>query len=112
MCSNPPLVRDKPLGAPGYVRPALPHGIVTPWMQCGTYFVRLLSTCVTVSGWCDWIQTVYVLVKLVGFYIDGLVQERRNSSALAMELRLSCTNPSICIMSYKPEAPFINMDKL
>ena len=29
-------------------------------------------------------------------YIDGFVQERRNSSALAMELRLSCTNPSIC----------------
>ena len=26
------------------------------------------------------------------FYIDGLVQERRNSSALAMELCLSCTN--------------------
>ena len=26
-----------------------------------------------------------------------LVQERRNSSALAMELRLSCTNPSICV---------------
>ena len=24
-----------------------------------------------------------------------LMQERRNSSALAMELRLSCTNPSI-----------------
>ena len=28
-------------------------------------------------------------------YINGLVQERRNSSALAMELHLSCTNPSI-----------------
>ena len=27
--------------------------------------------------------------------IDGLVQERRNSSALAMELRLSCINPLI-----------------
>ena len=27
--------------------------------------------------------------------IDGLVQERHISSALAMELRLSCTNPSI-----------------
>ena len=27
--------------------------------------------------------------------MNGLVQERRNSSALAMELRLSCTNPSI-----------------
>ena len=26
---------------------------------------------------------------------DGLVQERRNSSALALELRLSCTNPSM-----------------
>ena len=27
--------------------------------------------------------------------IDGLVQERCNSSALALELHLSCTNPSI-----------------
>ena len=27
-------------------------------------------------------------------YFDGLMQERRNSSALVMELRLSCTNPS------------------
>ena len=26
-------------------------------------------------------------------HLDGLVQERCNSSALAMELRLSCTNP-------------------
>ena len=29
------------------------------------------------------------------YYIDELVQERCNSSALAMELRLSCTNPLI-----------------
>ena len=28
-------------------------------------------------------------------YIDRLVQERRNSIANALELRLSCTNPSI-----------------
>ena len=28
-------------------------------------------------------------------YIDGLVLERRNSSALALELRLSCTNSSV-----------------
>ena len=27
-------------------------------------------------------------------YFDGSVQERRNSSALAMKLRLCCTNPS------------------
>ena len=26
-------------------------------------------------------------------YIDGLVQERRNSIANALDLRLSCTNP-------------------
>ena len=30
------------------------------------------------------------------FYLDGLVQEKRISIANAMELRLSCTNPSIC----------------
>ena len=34
-------------------------------------------------------------ISRVWDYIDVLVQERRNSSALAMELRLSCTNPSI-----------------
>ena len=28
-------------------------------------------------------------------YVDGLVQERRKSIASAVELRLSCTNPSI-----------------
>ena len=28
------------------------------------------------------------------YHVDGLVQERRNCNALAMELRLSCTNPS------------------
>ena len=31
-------------------------------------------------------------------YIDGLVQERRNSSAMRMELCLSCTKPSICLL--------------
>ena len=30
------------------------------------------------------------------FNIDVLVQDRRNSSALAMELRLSYINPSMC----------------
>ena len=28
-------------------------------------------------------------------YLDGLVQERRNSSVLAMQVRLSCLYPSI-----------------
>ena len=35
------------------------------------------------------------LTKSAGYQIDGLVQERYNSSALAVELHLSCTNPSI-----------------
>ena len=30
-------------------------------------------------------------------HIDGLVQERRNSIANALELRLSCTNPWIWV---------------
>ena len=33
-------------------------------------------------------------------HIDKLVQERRNSSALSMELCLSCTNPLICYEQY------------
>ena len=37
----------------------------------------------------------------VHIYIDGLVQERCNSSALVMELYLSCTNPLICHCSIK-----------
>ena len=34
-------------------------------------------------------------VKICQIYVDGLIQERRNSIAKAMELHLSCTNPSI-----------------
>ena len=39
-----------------------------------------------------WVSHVY---RVFDKYIDGLVQERRNSSALTMALRLSCTKPSI-----------------
>ena len=35
-------------------------------------------------------------IASVTVHFNMLVQERRNSSALAMELRISCTNPSIC----------------
>ena len=43
---------------------------------------------------------------LTGFhlYFSGLVQERCNSSALAMELRLSCIKPSICCC-YRAQEP-------
>ena len=39
----------------------------------------------------SWRETRYSRQSMY-HYIDGLVQERRNPSALAMELRLSCTN--------------------
>ena len=35
------------------------------------------------------------------YYFDGIVQERHNSSALAMELCLSCTNPPISSKHFK-----------
>ena len=43
---------------------------------------------------CGFTQAVYNW-SWVPDYINGLVQERRNSIADALELRLSCTNPSI-----------------
>ena len=47
---------------------------------------RLRDTCIPFCKPAAWYSKTHM---------DGLVQERRNSSALAMELRLSCTNPSI-----------------
>ena len=38
-------------------------------------------------------QSVLLIVYINRDYIDGLVQERPNSIAKALELRLSCTNP-------------------
>ena len=40
--------------------------------------------------------------ELMNDDIDGLVQESRSFSALAMELRLSCINPSIWSYEQKP----------
>ena len=69
------------------------------------------SSCVCVSSKLGIYLTFVIViphVKMITFdrdarkldYIDGLVLERCNSSALAMELRLSCTNPSIpCLLT-------------
>ena len=49
--------------------------------------------------WVSILFSVTFVIAVFSFrpcYIHGLVQERRNSSALAMELRLSCSNPLIC----------------
>ena len=43
---------------------------------------------------------IYVELNTWIDYFDGLVQERRNSIALAMELRLSWPNPSIYCWLY------------
>ena len=40
-------------------------------------------------------DTKIYLPASVTYHMDELVQERCNSSALAMEIHLSCTNPSI-----------------
>ena len=39
-------------------------------------------------------------------YIDGLVQERRNSIAKALDLHLSCTNPSILAVNKQTPSHF------
>ena len=53
----------------------------TTWFSCMNYWM-----------WLDWVNFLGWTRK----YINGLVQERCNSSALAMELRLSCINPQTC----------------
>ena len=49
------------------------------------------------------------------YHIDGLVQERRNSITKALELRLSCTNPSISrwwrILLFSPGSWFPNSSR-
>ena len=43
-----------------------------------------------------------MMIKVINNkHIDGLVQERRNSSALALELRLSCTNSSTSLVDFQ-----------
>ena len=49
-------------------------------------------------------------VSMSWCYIDGLVQERHKSIANALELYLSCTNPSIWLLS-SSEATLQNMGK-
>ena len=48
-----------------------------------------------------WVTPKYTVLLLLEFayHFDGSVQERRNSSALAMELHLSCSNPLIWYQS-------------
>ena len=65
-----------------------------------------------VFSWHNRIWFIRIWYEFSGFFsdllFDGFVQERRNSIADALELRLPCTNPSIChscflnINEYRP----------
>ena len=62
------------------------------------------------QNWMQW-QSYFVIphplkIRIYNQYVDGLVQERRNSSAL--ELRLSCTNPSICLAKFVKINPYFH----
>ena len=64
------------------------------WRHCN----GVIQTKLTTTKLCVYtVHTKHTYDSRYGMhqYIDGLAQERRNSSALAMELRLSCTKPSI-----------------
>ena len=56
-----------------------------------------------VMGWLLWVlwgNLWYTYQECTVQYVYGLVQERRNSIANALELRLSCTKPSIhCLIT-------------
>ena len=55
-----------------------------------------LNTMGKYSSWIHfWVLNIANQNKTRVLYIDGLVQGRRNSTVLAMELGLSCLNPSI-----------------
>ena len=60
------------------------------------------ETCLINSSWPGAISLVaFSITKenrgICDVYVDGLMPERYNSIANALELRLSCTSPSICV---------------
>ena len=59
-------------------------------------WIGTIMTLISLANWSLMCVTLRTSKLHIPDYIDGLVQERCNSSALAMELHLSCTNPSIC----------------
>ena len=61
--------------------------------QCGVIWDSDITSFIGIGSF----PGIHVLLTcILHVHIDGLVQEKHNSSALAMELRLSWTNPSTC----------------
>ena len=65
----------------------------------GHYDVNVMNIDLLTWTTKGWKKSMWLALCLLWFYIDGLVQERRNPSALAMEFRLPCTSPSILSIS-------------
>ena len=65
---------------------SLGHSLIT-WMNISESAVWQWTTNEFNAVWCCY--------NTVQYYTDGLMQERRNSIANTLELRLSCTSPSI-----------------
>ena len=98
MTRNPPFYDNHSCSA--YVSPqnncCIPQSMLCNWARClgdtnmqGLACIRLYDVSALI------VRKISPSLYLVSL-IDRLVQERYNSSALAIELRLSCTNPSIC----------------
>ena len=83
--------------------------VLPPSLQCCMQYYVVLDCVITapscVSQLCGpkkqwllpWYSSVSIFSSLCPGYIDGLVQNCHNSSALAMELLQSCTKSSICL---------------
>ena len=59
---------------------------------CYLIFIDHVLCCA--REWRKWAEALAVQLRPI-YKLNGLVQERHDSGALAMELRLSCTNPSL-----------------
>ena len=72
------------------------RGAAQEFFQSDLYYWLLKYPIMTLHTAEQWLKlTLRTVQNMAGMHIDALVQERCNSSALAMKLHLSCSNPSI-----------------
>ena len=77
--------------------------------RAGLVYVRDTNCIITVSA--DGLvhaDTESLSRIMLNEHIDGLVQKRRISNALAMELRLSCTDPSIWYVCFIDDFSYVS----
>ena len=87
---------------------SITHTCVTRLILCPSYLYRLWKIrfhwISILQGRFDicFVPHCRIPCYLSRLYFNGLMQERRNSSALALELRLPCINPSILSADARP----------